>query len=56
MLFIKRIYKFIFLYAAFIIFILKPDFNDFLKFIIDYYRLNDIIILIRYPLLFILKI
>ena len=53
MLFIKRIRKFIFLYAVFIIFILKLDFNNFLKPVIDYRKFNNIIIFIRYLLLFI---
>ena len=56
MLFIKRIRKFIFLYAVFIIFILKLDFNNFLKPVIDYRRLNDIIIPVRYLLPLILEI
>ena len=42
MLFIKRIYKFTFLYAAFIIFVLKLNFNNFLKLIIDYRKFNNI--------------
>ena len=56
MLFIKRIRKFTFLYAAFIMFILKLNLNDFLKPVIDYYKLNDIIIPVRYLLLFISEI
>ena len=56
MLFIKRIRKFTFLYTVFIIFVLKPDLNNFLKPIIDYRKLNDITIFIRYLLPFISEI
>ena len=56
MLSIKRIRKFTFLYTAFIIFVLKLNLNDFLKPVIDYYKLNDIIIPVRYLLLFISEI
>ena len=56
MLFIKRIRKFTFLYAVFIIFVLKLNLNDFLKPVINYYKLNDIIIPVRYLLPFISEI
>ena len=56
MLFIKRIRKFIFLYAVFIIFIFKLNFNDFLKPVIDYRKFNNIIIPVRYLLPFISEI
>ena len=56
MLFIKRIRKFTFLYTASIIFILKPNLNNPLKPVIDYYKFNDIIIPVRYLLLFISEI
>ena len=56
MLFIKRIRRFTFLYTAFIIFVLKPNLNDFLKPVIDYRRFNDIIIPVRYLLPFISEI
>ena len=56
MLSIKRIYKFTFLYAAFIIFILKLNLNNLLKPVIDYYKFNDITIPVRYLLPFISEI
>ena len=56
MLFIKRIRKFTFLYAVFIIFVFKLNFNDFLRLVIDYRGFNDIIIFIYYLLLFISEI
>ena len=56
MLFIKRIRKFNFLYAVFIMFVLKLNLNDFLKPVIDYRKLNNIIIPVRYLLPFISEI
>ena len=56
MLFIKRIRKSTFLYTALIIFVLKLNFNNFLKPVINYRKLNNITIPVRYLLPFISEI
>ena len=55
MLFISRIQKFSSLCNLFIIFVEKKNKNNLLHLVINYYGLNNIIILIHYPIPFINK-
>ena len=56
MLFVGRIRKFSSLYNLLIIFVEKKKKNNPLRLVINYYGLNNIIILVHYPILLINKL